>query len=497
MSEDYVKGSVIPLNLTVRYSFSFSELQESIWYLGGDQNLLLEESEIPGTPIALPDDFKFIDNVEEFHHLEVFLTYLHEQFHLRHLTSSPIGFLLYVINARQYAYMYSAIRNWGERIGSSPEVPIRLPLNTHHVEDPDVQKIKVVWDVFGSYQTLFMESLSDTTLLEATSGILRPLTEELEQISASVLGTSDVYPDIDLGEAHNQSINPGGLTGRAVLEGLARMNEFMTLAYLNAPMELINSFVAEKQHGIYAQTSGVASALLNVSSVDSWMLVAKLSDWAMQAPVMPFLLRGRETISIMELLPAWRYFLLVSRFKQAGFKVSDLIENEREVATELFSSLGWDDPWRVAERILQEKLPTPNSALTRHYIENLQVGAQLRLSNSSFMSFPQMEDEVHRLGAVFNIFANEIYGGTTGKLAEDKDSWSLIASLVNDAIVDALLLDEDLTRPIHYAQLVSDFFGEKPTSGELLGRGLIDTLGQAGAKRIIEATGSGATGSQK
>jgi hypothetical protein len=491
MSKYEITGSTIPMNLMVLYRFPFSVLSASTRYFTGNQNLELTDSETPGTPLEFPANFQFTDSVEEFQHIKVLLTYLHEQFHLRHLTASPLGLLLYFIGGRQYNCMYPSLKKWGERIGSSPATPIRLPLSENHADDPEIQEIKNIWTIFGAFHSLFMESVPDTTLLKASSAILIPLAEELKVVTANALGMSDTFPDIDVENAYNEPVNPAELSGRAVIEGLARMNEFMFLAYLNTPYHIINNYIADKQQKIYAQTSGIAGKLLNISSVDSWMFVSKISDWALQTPIMPFLLRGRKTVTIMELLPAWRYTLLVLNFKKMGFKVNDLFEREKEVASELFGKLRWEDPWRVADRILKAKLPVPKSAITRHYIENLQLGAQLRFSDPVVMSFPNLGDKGFRLQAIYNIFADKIYGGTTGKLKGDKDSWAIITSLVSDATMDALMLDDSLSRPLQYARLVSDFFKGRLKPGALLGQMLIQCLGKSGAKRVIDATGFG------
>lgn len=486
MSGDEISGSVMPLNILVRYNFPYSKLTESVRHFTG-HDIELSEGEEAGADIAIADDYEFNDSVEEFKHLEVLLTYSHEQFHLRHLTASPTGMVLYLIGARQYAEIHAWLRKWGDRIGASPDTPVHLPLTTKHADDPEVGALQEARHTYGMYQALLMEELKGSNLLKAANQVLLPLSEFLVQISKPVFDTTDRFPDIDVADAHDQAVNVGGLTGRAVLEGLARMNELLFLAHLGAPIDVINNLVAAKLHGIYGHTSAIVQELLGVSSPDSWWVVAKLSDWAMQAPLLPFLLRGRETVTIMELLPAWRFFLLVSRFKQNKLDVKKLMTDDREVATTLFGSLGWEDPWRIAERILESDVKTPKSALTRHYFENLRLGAELRQNDPMILCCPALGDAGHRLQAVYNIFADGIRGGSTGKLAADDQSSALILSLVDDASADTLMMDSDFTRSLQYAQVVSDFFGGEPSAGLLAGKSLMNRVGQPAAKRIIEA----------
>lgn len=481
-----ITGSVMPLNILVRYSFPYSRLADSIRHFTG-QDLQLSEGEEAGAGIAIAGDYEFDDSIEEFRHLEVLLTYSHEQFHLRHLTASPTGMALYLIGARQYAEIRAWLRKWGDRIGASAETPVRLPLTTQHAGDPEIEALEQKRETYGLYHALLMDELKDMNLLQAADQVLLPLSEFLVQISEPVFGAADPFPDIDLAEAHDQAVNVAGLTGRAVLEGLARMNEFLFLASLGAPIDVINSVVAARLHGVYGHTSAVAHQLLGLSSTDSWLGVAKLSDWAMQAPLLPFLLRGRKTVTMMELLPAWRFVLLASRFKQAKLDVKKLMTDDRQVAATLFGSLGWEDPWRIAERILETDVETPKSALTRHYFENLRLGAELRHNHPAVLWCPALGDAGHRLQAVYNIFADGIRGGSTGKLAADDKSWALVASLVDDAMADTLMMDADFTRAFQYARVVSDFFRGNPSAGFLVGKSLVQCVGQPAAKRIIDA----------
>lgn len=490
MDKNVISGTVIPFNLAVYYSFPRSTLNEAQRFFGGDPDTVWVEGESLLQPLKKLDESEFKDSDEEIRHINVILTYSHEQFHLRHLTASPIGLLLYMIGARQFAYVYAALQRWGERIGQSPGAPIHLPLRTHHSEDAEIQEIERVWTSFGIYQSLFMDSLGNVTLLDITGGGLKPLLDEVQILTSRALNIPDQYPLLDLQENFNEPANPTAgdnqLTGRAVLEGLARMNELITLGLIGIPLDAINHIVAGKMHGIYGHTIAIAGALLKVQSTRAWMIVAKLSDWALQAPVLPFLLRGRETVPIMELLPSWRYMLLVSRFKQAGFTLDDLLKREREVAANLFGGLGWSDPWQIAESILQINVPAPKSVLTRHYWENLQLGARLRMSDPSVLSFPDLGDEGYKLQALFNIFSDGIAQRVGSRLSTDPERWSLLLSLVTDVTAEALLLGKNLKTAFQYAKWVSDFTGGQPSSAKIVRKALVYCLGEVTAARVFD-----------
>ena len=142
-----IAGGVVPLNLCVMYRFSYQTFLSSMQYFFGDISIELDKGELPGTGLKLHEEFKFGENEEAFRHLQVLLTYLHEQFHLRHLTASPLGFLLYLLGGRQYAYIASYLRNWGSEIGNLQDYRPHIPLlyreadNTHMVDIAMTQKI--------------------------------------------------------------------------------------------------------------------------------------------------------------------------------------------------------------------------------------------------------------------------------------------------------------------------------------------------------------------
>ena len=100
IAED-ISGGVVPLNLAVMYRFSWSTLESAVHGLfGKGATLEVGPGEELGAALVAPDGELSADD-ETFRCLRVLLTYEHEQLHLRHLTGSPIGLLLYLLGGRQ------------------------------------------------------------------------------------------------------------------------------------------------------------------------------------------------------------------------------------------------------------------------------------------------------------------------------------------------------------------------------------------------------------
>jgi hypothetical protein len=125
--------------------------------------------------------------------------------------------------------------------------------------------------------------------------------------------------------------------------------------------------------------------------------------------------------------------------------------------------------------------------LTRHYVEGLQLGAEIRGAEPDVMSMPMLDDRGHRLQAVYNIFTDRFVQGGTGRFTEDRDAWAIPGSLLSDGLLDAVLTSEDLSLPWWIAQRLSAFLTQgSVTPGQLLGQELRHLLGQTTTMRLIE-----------
>ncbi|MFA7007165.1 MAG: hypothetical protein WC429_24220, partial [Verrucomicrobiia bacterium] len=449
----------------------------------------LAAGEAPGAGFKLPSNFPFTGSDEEFEHLCVLLTYLHEQFHARHFTASPLGLTMSFIGGRQYAYISHYLEKWGERMAREPARELRLPLTKYHEKDPEIQQINQTRHTFSLLQFFLTGGTGNLTLGEAKDTVFPAFAHEMETLCRTALGKAQSYPDTRLFARPTDPVAIGALTGEAVIEGLARCNEFLTVALLDAPIEILNRYLVLKAHGVYKTAIVVLEKMLDVKAPFSWRLTAKLADWALHAPLLPFLLQDRDVVALEELLPAWRFFCLVSRFKQQGFTLSDLDKDERHVARVLFEGLGWENPWQVAQRIREAHIAQPKSILTRHYVETLHLGAVLRETDSAVLAYPNIGDQGHRLGALYNIFPDRIAPGTTGKLTSEPNSHSVIISVLSDATVDALLQDANLRRSLFFARLLASFIKGMPTPGTLVGKNLVRIVGRSAALRLLKSMG--------
>lgn len=495
MSGEEIAGAVIPVNLCVMYRFPYSTLEAAFRYFFGEASFELEKGEALGSPMPLREDLEFGEDEESFHHLCVLLTYAHEQFHLRHLSGSPTGLLLYFLEGRLYARLRSGLHAWGRRTEQEEDHRPRIPLLVHHVDDPEIESIAKTRGAFGRFSALFQGESADLTLREANEKVFPILFQEIETACASALQRKELYPDIRP-IFPEQTVSLGPVTGKSVIEGLARCNEYIAAIQLGVPLHILNRYVAVKGHGVYNLTIGVAEKLLGLKPPDLWILVAKLSDWALQAPALPFLLDGRREVALEELLPAWRFSMLVSRFGQADFSVSDVHEREQEIAGVLFSGLGWESPWRVSERIRVANLSTPASLLTRHYVQNLQLSATIRENEPRVLSYPELGDQGHKLQAIYNLFADGFKLGSTGIFASEKDSWTIPTLLLCDTVVDALLMDKNLSRPMLVARHLADFlFDGHADAGKLVGDETVRLLGKTTALRLIDPMRNSDSGS--
>jgi hypothetical protein len=480
-----IEGGVVLLNLSVAYRFSWTRMESTLRYFFGDQSLELTGDEPLGTPLELRPHLD-LSSGEAFQHFRVLSTFLHEQFHLRHLTGSPFGLAQFMLGARQYARGRAYLQAWGDRIGREGIEP-QIPVTANHADDPEISDCVDMWYAFQELQTALQGDVPDLNLLEATSQLLRPALEEIQETCSQALGRDESYPDLDVGELWDDPFALGSVTGRAVVEGLARANEFLSAALLGLPIQLLNRYLLLKQHGEYAVTASLVEGQLGLKPPNTWTVVARLSDWALQPPLLPFLLKGRSSVLVPELLPAWRFVLLLSRFEAAGLTADDLLEDQREVAEELFGGLGWDSPWTVAERVREAELPRPASVLTRHYVEGLQLAAEIRGSDPNVLSTPMLGDRGHRLQAVYNIFTDSMKMGATGRFTEDPDAWAIPASLLSDSVLDAVLTRQDLDTPWWVAERLSGFLSDgRVNAGGLLGKELRSLLGPTTALRLID-----------
>jgi hypothetical protein len=257
---EQLEGGAVLLNLSVIYRFSWARMESTLRYFFGDQSIELGADEPPGTKLELRPDLD-LSTDQAFQHFRVLSTFLHEQFHLRHLTGSPFGLVMYMLGARQYLNARSYLQAWGERIGREGVEP-RIPVTTHHADDPEISDCLDMWYTFQEFQAALQGDVEDLKLLETTSQLLLPALEQIQEMCSQVLGRDDGYPDLDVGDMWDRPFTLGKVTSQAVVEGLARANEFLNAIQLGLPLQLLNRQILLKYHGEYVVTASMVEQQL-------------------------------------------------------------------------------------------------------------------------------------------------------------------------------------------------------------------------------------------
>ncbi len=192
-----------------------------------------------------------------------------------------------------------------------------------------------------------------------------------------------------------------------------------------------------------------------------------------------------------ELLPAWRFLLLLDRSKERRLTEEDFRKDPQGVAEALFRDLEWESPRQQAERVLATEIPEPEAVLTRHYVRSLKQGAQLRLDAPEVFVLPFQAEGSHLLEPVYYLLRDRVMLGATGLLTADPQYAQLFLLLIDDALVDDLLGREDLSLSTLIAQRFLEATGSEPDEARRnaevrVRRQLENIVGGAVAKRILD-----------
>lgn len=485
-------GGATPLNFAVFCDFPAAELKDAVAYLFGE-NLDLTESERLGAGLSVREDVDFANDKTSFEHLRRFLTWRHEALHFRHLSGGVLGMVLYFVGGTQYNLMAKHLGAWGRRVADEPESDCRLPLERSRAGDPEMNRIADIRTMHGAMAATVMGGLDAAQLLETASTLGRPLMDFLVLTCEGVFGKREASPDL-VADPADAALEPDGITGLAVLEGLARCNEYLLAVQLGANDKTLNRLFSRKHHGEYALAIDFVAKTLGLAYLPSTLMTAYCADLALQAPWLPFLLRGRTQVDFKELLPAWRFKLLVEGCKTRGLNERHFQDDPTGTAGALFDMLGWEAPRRLAERVLSAELAEPNFVLTRHYFRCLQEGARLRLTTPEAFVMPGQHTGTHLLEPVYYLFRDKVMPGSTGLLSTDPQYAELFLLLVDDAIVDDLLYRESLALSTVIAQRFYELIGSAPQArdeAEERVRGQLKLMvGPQVARRIVEGIGT-------
>jgi len=475
VSEEVVAGTMLPSNLAVVCSFSYATLDAAVRRLFGT-SLELQEGEAPGAGLTIAPDYELPEDEDTFRALTAFLTYAHEGFHVRHLTASPFGYLLYLLGGSR-AW---GVRSWLDRWSRDPG-EIELPILERHASDEEIQEIVTVEDLHAMYQAIVREPCRGVTLGDMAD-FLGGMLGEAVRLCERVYGLKLDLPGVSMYNARDELVAPY-VSGQAVVEGFARCCEYLQTLQMGASLRMLNRYSVLKYHGLYGQTISITEQIMGLKPPEVWLVVAKISDWALQAPILPLLLDERDPPHVHELLPAWRYPILLMRCVNHKVTVRDLLDREREVGEEFFDELGWEDPWRLAERITTAAWRTPTSYLTRHFDENLRLGARLRLEGDPSLWTPGFTAQTYRLGPLLTVFTDGLLPGTTGKAGSDQDFWSVPAVMVHDAVMEGVLYEQDLQAPFSLASRVTKEEGLQ-AARQLVARSLDQLLGRSCGEQL-------------
>jgi hypothetical protein len=453
-------GGVSPLNFTVYLDFPAAELEEALTYLFGEGFALQEGSEA-GTRVGLREDVDFAGDKMSFHHLLRFLTFRHEALHMRHLAGGVLGLVNYTVGATQYARMVHELGRWGQRIAGEPDVDCQLPLLHHHASDEEMAQIGQIRADHGLMGATVMGGLGDAQLLETASSAGRALLDFLASECVRVLKLPHQQLPEMLADPWDAPVEPAGMTGRAVLEGLARCNEYLLAGHLGADQKTLNLLFKKKHHGEYALALDLVRKDLDLTLWGAIRATAHLADLALQAPWLPFLLEGRGRVDFKELLPSWRFLLLLNRSQERRLTEEDFQKDPHGVAETLFRELKWESPRQLAERVLATEIPEPKSLLTRHYVRCLKQGAQLRLDAPEVFVLPFQSEGSRLLEPVYYLLRDRVIPGAAGLLTADPRYAQLFLLLIDDALIDDLLVREDLSLSTVIAQRFLEAAGQK------------------------------------
>jgi tetratricopeptide (TPR) repeat protein len=490
VENERIAGATLAENLSVMFSFRYSTLDAAVHHLFGTSLEAAGVEEIGSGPRF--DDRDLPDDEASYRALTVFLTYMHESFHVRHLTASPFGLLLHLLAVGRRQQAREALERWIRRRGSEGG-EVHLPILTEHADDEEIADLVGSEELFHFYDAMLQERAVALTFRDA-GDLLGGLWGTVQSTAERLLDVSTPFPTLEAVGLADDPVSPG-LGGHAVVEGLARCNEYLLALQLGASRATLNRFSLTKHHGVYGATIAEAERTLGVGPPEVWLIVARLSDWALQAPVLSNLLGDRESVSVLELLPAWRYSLLLWRFSDNGFSWEDVLHREREVAETLFDSLGWDDPWMVATQVQTLEWPDGVAPLTRHYLNNLELGAELRLTDPQSLAYPGMTADVHRLGPLFSIFSDKLVLGTTGRLTSDPEAWKVVLSIIGDAVTDACLYDDGLSAAFWVTHRLAQLRRQDVTWPERLVAGHLDALLGPGPRHQLMADSKTVMGS--
>jgi hypothetical protein len=445
------------LHICTHYDFSYAFLMEAFHHIFGDQAYELNVEETAGTALELPRGFKLDDSEESFTYLKTFLTHKHEELHVKHLLASPLGLALHLVLVNEQHGMGRYLTEWGRQVGMDLGANLSIPLAKSNANHSSIRRIQGIRRRHKAAIRVVMNAPKDWSDKEAIPAA-ETMLEVVQTHCRDHLGFADRFPAIGRMANLNLSVCPQGLSGNAVAEALVRCAEYILTTKLTQDAYTVNRVFLLKHHGHYALPLEFTRQLLGLTrGIDVSTVTVFCADLALQAPILPFLLRGRDAVSLEELLPGCRFFVLVGLCGSREITPQDILADPVNVAKKLFGILSWEDPWSLARRIQQLDMPTPRDPMMGYCLNLLKVGAKIRLTDPMAISRSGESEGTHLLGPLFSIFTDRISPGATGQFFPRLGSQPMVEHVIRDVTMESILADSNLHKSLHLARLYREF----------------------------------------
>lgn len=374
-----ILGTATPQNSSIFCNFSSESLEKTFhFFFNVGSN---EFSKLRWSNNTDNIDAKTIDwsTPQSYDHLLMHSVFWHEQYHLRHVNASPLGLLIALCYAVSFAESTELLKEWAVKIKSHNTTPI-LPLTENHKSDVDIDYLRRI-RFFGQAPFLLLYGDYNVSNKIMINELLLKTNKLISTSCRALFGRTFEYPEVKHKfTTEMRSINPHNITGRSVIEGLARMSEYMhIIKEFNPPIDIINRYFLHNAHSEYQIANSHVCKVLGRNDIATFLPTALFADWALQAPILPFLLDGRKEISAEEILPCSRFCLITDRFKKFSFKIDDVIKRPEVIENAIFEDLGWETPTNIAKKTLKIKNLDITSIVLKEKIKNFKTGAELRI----------------------------------------------------------------------------------------------------------------------
>lgn len=465
MSNSQVSGSMLPGSMSVFYRFPSTDLFKALQHFFGEQESQTIEGHSFLSQLSLPEEYEYPKSHDSFEQLQLLMTFLHEQFHIRHFSSTSFGFLFWLLQAKESVYTMRSIENWARHY-EGRQISLRLPMSEHHKSEKEIEwlnALRLRYSVL--YRTLMYQE--KITLKDTIESVLPFLFQEIESFFKSALGHNFSFPEVYSSQNTGALITDPGVRILSIVEGFARCHEYMTLIKLKVPLEVFNQFILFKATGEYQTVIRYVEKAFNIIPPVSHRVTAYIIEWSLQSPIFPFLLKDTDRVELEELLPNFRLVKIVKAIKEIGFENEQvdiaLTQMNTRLENLVFNRLKWISPSDIAQMINGLDLPEKLNAQTRQRLHFQTLSAKSRMSDPACLSNAELAPHLTQLGAGFSIFEDYIIL-PTGKFTDTPGHESIMETLLEDIISDDLWAHNNLERSKWFAQALS-IYRQAPGKG--------------------------------